>query len=260
MPESPRVGNDEFYTGYLPQAPPGIGALARRTAVALLLLAALVAGLLAALQQPFPVSYFEFGNPRSFEGVLRLAPYPQLVVTRPGQPISGPATSTYLLVAPFKFGADSELAGLEGQHVRLQGTLVYRDDQTMVELVPGSVEVQSPEPTRTAPQRSVSLGEKTLRGEIVDSKCYLGVMKPGSHKPHRACASLCIRGGIPPIFVVRSDGESAGHLLLVGADGRALGLEVLDFVAEPLEVTGEVMLVDDLWVLGAEPTSFKRLL
>jgi hypothetical protein len=28
----------------------------------------------------------------------------------------------------------------------------------------------------------------TLTGEIVDSKCYLGVMNPGQGKVHRDCA------------------------------------------------------------------------
>ena len=31
--------------------------------------------------------------------------------------------------------------------------------------------------------------------------CFLGVMKPGRSKPHRACAVRCISGGIPPFKV-----------------------------------------------------------
>ena len=40
------------------------------------------------------------------------------------------------------------------------------------------------------------LGAVTLTGEIVDSKCFLGVMNPGNLKPHKACAIRCISGGI----------------------------------------------------------------
>ena len=32
---------------------------------------------------------------------------------------------------------------------------------------------------------AVDFGEVTLAGEIVDSKCYLGVMNPGNGKVHR---------------------------------------------------------------------------
>jgi hypothetical protein len=45
------------------------------------------------------------------------------------------------------------------------------------------------------------LGAFTLVGEIVDSKCYLGIMNPGETNPHRECAALCIRGGIPPLII-----------------------------------------------------------
>jgi len=31
------------------------------------------------------------------------------------------------------------------------------------------------------------LGAATLRGEIVDSKCFLGIMKLGEKTVHRAC-------------------------------------------------------------------------
>jgi hypothetical protein len=37
-----------------------------------------------------------------------------------------------------------------------------------------------------------------LTGEIVDSKCFLRVIAPGSGKTHKECASLRLRGGIPP--------------------------------------------------------------
>ena len=108
-------------------------------------------------------------------------------------------------------------------------------------------------------------GRLTLQGEIVDSKCYLGVMKPGHHKPHRACASLCIRGGIPPLFVLYEDDGASDrplpteHLLLVGPERQALSDEVLDYVAEPLEVTGQVVQQDDVWTFEADPRTFRRL-
>jgi len=49
-----------------------------------------------------------------------------------------------------------------------------------------------------SPLPSTSLGTQTLVGEIVDSKCFLGVMNPGQLTTHRACAIRCISGGVRP--------------------------------------------------------------
>jgi hypothetical protein len=98
------------------------------------------------------------------------------------------------------------------------------------------------------------VGEVTLTGEIVDSKCYLGVMNPGRTKVHRDCAARCISGGIPPAFVTAD-----GFYLLVGGDGRSVRHEVLDWVGETIEVTGTVQRSGETLILRAEPTSFRRV-
>lgn len=245
---------DEFYVGYLPEAPPALAQRTKSVILGLFALVAVVAVALATSQRPAAVSFFEFGAPRTFEGVVDLEPYPMLRVDRPGARVP----SRYYVVALFKHGADEQLAPFAGQRVRLEGTLIHRDDQTMLELVDGTVEAIDAGPQQVSNRRV--LDTVTLRGEIVDSKCHLGVMKPGERKPHRACAELCIRGGIPPIFLLTDDNDlPVRHLMLVGNDGRALNAEVLDFIAEPLEITGRVERLDDLWVLAAEPDTFERL-
>ena len=44
-----------------------------------------------------------------------------------------------------------------------------------------------------------------VKGEIVDPKCFFGVMKPGEGKPHKDCAIRCILGGIPPVLKVTDE-------------------------------------------------------
>lgn len=255
---------DEFYIGYLADAPEGVARHVRSFVLALLVLSALSAVVLATSQRPFDVSFFEFGAPRQFTGTVILEPYPMLQVERPDAGDGG-GVSHYYVVAFGKFGGRAALEPFAGQRVTLEGTLIYRDDQTMIELVDGSV-TSIGTAVGSGPSTAEGYGRMTLRGEIVDSKCYLGVMKPGHHKPHRACASLCIRGGIPPIFVpyaedpVNGEGEApADHLLLVGPDRQALSSEVLDWVAEPVEITGQVHRMDDVWMLQADPQTFRRL-
>jgi hypothetical protein len=191
--------------------------------------------------------------------VVAEAPYPQLLVARPGAAAGElrelSEVSRYHLVAAGKHGAAEAVAGLAGRRVRLAGSLIYRDDQVMVEIVPGSVELLG---TGTPPAVGEELGQVTLVGEIVDSKCFLGVMKPGRGKPHRACASLCIRGGIPPLLRVETAAGEHADYLLVNADGGAVNHQILDWVAEPVEITGHLRRLGDLLVLAADPATYRR--
>lgn len=248
---------DEFFIGYQPQAPSGIAARSR-SFVLLALLVALGASAAALFGfKTLPKATFEFGNLRRFEGTLQLSPYPALHVSRPGVKQGVPESSRYHLVGPFKFGANSMVAEYDGQRVSLEGTLVHRDGQSMIEVLPDSIASAAGE--ALAQEGSVSLGEHALVGEIVDSKCFLGVMNPGNLKPHRACAVRCISGGIPPVLCVRDEEGRAEYLLLVGESGEALNDQVLDFVALPMEITGRVERLGDQLILRTSPDQFRVL-
>ena len=100
----------------------------------------------------------------------------------------------------------------------------------------------------------------TVTGEIVDSKCYLGVMNPGQGKVHRDCAARCLSGGIPPIFIVLRD-TTDGHeqFLLVGLDGRALGRDALrEFIAEPIQIQGELLETGSTRLLKIDPRALRH--
>ena len=164
-----------------------------------------------------------------------------------------------------KFSARGALEEADGKRARLRGKLVYRGDQVMIELLPWSVEVlgegESAGDVAAAsahPGETVEAhGEVTLVGEIVDSKCYYGVMNPGNLKPHRGCAVRCISGGIPPVLLVRSEaaGEtSVRYVLLVGPDGAPINEAILDRVAEMLIISIGALDVPD------ENPSVQRLL
>ena len=45
-----------------------------------------------------------------------------------------------------------------------------------------------------------------MAGEICDGKCETGAMRPGNGIAHRACAILCLAGGVPPVFVTAAPG------------------------------------------------------
>lgn len=245
---------NDFYVGYLPKAPTALARFVRKVIVALGLIAITAAVVLVVGQMPFANSAFEYGNLRSFEGVIVTRPFPTLLVERPGEVGQQDKYSRYQLVAPGKHGADDLIASFDGKRVRLQGELIYREGGTMVEITPGSIAVTNATPTIQETTRD--LGTATVTGEIVDSKCYLGVMNPGQGKVHRDCAARCLSGGIPPIFVT-TDGR--GQFLLVGLDGRALGRDALrEFIAEPIQIRGELLESGSTRLLKVDPGAFRH--
>lgn len=236
----------DFYVGYVPQAPQRLARWVRLVILILLVAAAALAFLLASNQRGIGPGFFEYGTVRTLEGVIEERPNPVLWVDRPGAAGTVLNLSRYLLVGAGKHGAGAAVAGLDGARVRISGTLIYRDDRTMVQLEAPPVRVQGGSPPRPALQ---SLGSVTLTGEIVDGKCYLGVMNPGNGKVHRSCAVRCISGGSPAMLVVR-DTEGRWRVMeLITRDGRGLGREVFDLVAEPVTVSGELLRAGDSYLL-----------
>jgi nitrite reductase/ring-hydroxylating ferredoxin subunit/DMSO/TMAO reductase YedYZ heme-binding membrane subunit len=220
----PPVIQDEFYVGYFPQAPPGIGRFLRRTA-SLAASGALGAGLaLGSLQGPLGGGDFEFGRERTFAGTLLESPVSMLLP---------PAGKDALILVGFGKSSIPDWArGHRGGEVRFKGSLIHRGETAMVEMNdPGSFEApggagedssaanaavihppEAPEPPA---------GVFTLTGELVDSKCWLGVMRPSTGKVHRACAVRCLSGGVPPALLVHREGEADRIVLLAGAAGRS---------------------------------------
>jgi hypothetical protein len=237
---------DDFYVGYQAHAPKGLAAfIARITAATVACV--LATGAIVILTQPrFAASKFEFGLDRAYTGVIATWPYPMLVT----------AGSRYLLVAPGKHGL-SGLARLETRNVRLRGSLIERGADRMLQVAPGSIKELEPNQPQ-AGDRPLELGAVNLTGEIVDTKCYLGVMNPGEHKVHRDCAARCISGGLPPGFIVRDAAGQTHVLLLTGRDGRPLGHAILPFVGEPVEIAGEIVRSGPALILKADPVRLRR--
>jgi hypothetical protein len=235
----------EFYVGYLPKAPSGIARKMKIVIVVLFAAATACAIGFAALQRTYSRSFFESGKKRTFEGVIETAPYPTLVSSPDA---THPDGLRYLLVADGKHGADGQVAAYVGKRVRLQGRLIYRDDQKMIALPGGSITVLSDAQQNQAAPRN--LGEFDLVGEIVDSKCYLGNMNPGNGKVHRDCAVRCLSGGIPPAFATNDFNGSPAVLLLTGPNQKRLPKEAfLNRVAQPMQIHGRVVQIGNILLL-----------
>jgi hypothetical protein len=253
-------GDDELYIGWQAAAPGGLARGIRLRVIALLAATTAVGVVLALTHAPASSARFEYGVVRSFTGRLEHVPYPTLVVTRPGMDASNAAgsTSCWLLTVFGKRGADGVTAAFDGHDVRCEGSLIHRDGVTMVELLPDTlVDLGVSAATR---MNVATAGELIrLEGEIVDAKCFLGVMKPGELKTHRACAARCISGGVPPVLLVRDAEGCATYHLLVDEAGGAVNQRVLHLVAEPIAVEGRRVQRGGLSILYADPRGYRRL-
>ena len=198
---------------------PGLSSFLFRASIALAALAVLVALALAAAQQPLGSGEYEFGVDRTLEGALRLQPVPSLWTVpeagtrRPVRP-AGRAPGRRRQARPRGRGRRARRP-----EVRLTGRWIRRAGVELFEISRG--EALGAEAGRGA--GATPLGRVRLAGEIVDSKCWLGVMKPAEGKSHKDCAIRCISGGAPAALVARDGRGGAAVLLLVGEDGRPLG-------------------------------------
>lgn len=215
---------NDFFIGYLPHMPSALGPLVKRAAVALVLLGLALALLLVAGQSPFAESTFAYGQVRQYTGRFDVWPYPMLHAPQ----------GRFLLVAPGKHGL---VLPFDQTIVTLSGTVARRGKDQLLEVIPSSVtphHAAPAEPTR-------DLGSVELAGEIVDSKCYLGVMNPGQGKVHRDCATRCISGGVPPALLVD------GRVVLLVAERRA----ILPLIGQPVQVQGRLQKRGEQFVLTA---------
>ena len=284
-----RVAPPEFYVGYLDETPPGISRFARRAVIGLLLLAAALGAGLALLLERFDEGVFEYGTVRDYEGEVLVDPHPRLLTA------DGPAAG-YLLVAVGKhgFGINEEPSPpwlpAPSRRLQLSGTLIQNPEAAMLEVhslelpeqaiggghptepdSPADLETRGAPPDRDSEDAPagvvpppgaevihVYMRADTLVGEIVDTKCYLGAMKPGRGKPHRSCASLCIRGGIPAALLVRTENGEGELVNLVDFAGRPLGRELLEWVGQPVAVSGRLRRKDDRLFLALLTTEWIR--
>jgi hypothetical protein len=256
---------EPFFIGWQPEVPPKEGRMMRKLAVLILLLAPILGAVVVFSQKPFSEAVFEFGKISRIEGILYPNPVPMLRVKN-GSGQLGPETEkSLILLGAGKFGAQKALKKLSAMYpddpgpwkVTIEGKLVYYDGKALLELSRDAASIVASQPADllSGERESISLGHAKLEGEIIDPKCFFGVMKPGEGKVHRSCAVRCISGGIPPVFRVRNAAGESQYLLLTGVSGQPIHEAVLPFVGKPVSVEGEVARLDDWLILKTDPKS-----
>jgi hypothetical protein len=255
---TPLHDRDEFFIGYDPPLPSRLSKFITRVVVAGTAAIGLGAAAIAAGHVRLDGGSFEFGRMRTTSGTIVTRPYPALVEDAAGD--SGRARPWRLLVAPGKHAADALVRGLDGVRVTLEGTGIERGGMRMIEVRPGSIARAGKASVPVAVSDAADVNQAvTLRGEIVDSKCYLGVMTPGDGRTHAACASLCLRGGIPPALLVRNRGGRSALYLLEDPKGEGLASRAARIAGEPVDMRGVIGQRGSWRILRTDPSTWTRL-
>ncbi len=247
-----------FFVGYLATPRP----LAWFLAVVTVIMAGLGigAGLAIALgQQDHGDGRFAWDmGYQELSGVIQLRPYPVLRL-----PASGDKPArTIALSGQGKRGQMREADALDGRKIDIGGVFILRDGVEMLQVGGRVKPAPAKDPARLAdfePAADVPLGRRTLRGEIVDSKCYLGAMRPGRGKVHMNCAALCVMGGIPPMFVVYREDGPPDVLLLAGPDGGPVPDALLEWISIYVLLQGNILKRDNKMIFQIDPSSLKVL-
>jgi hypothetical protein len=252
------MSDNDFYIGWMATSPGSFSHFIKKYLIVVIIVVVALGVMLALLQKKFATGTFEFGKLTQIKGVYLNTPIPVIKVVN-GKNIWGQFSYiTIPLVGYGKHGADGIISEIEKEkavvldkkEVTLKGTLLYNDGKTILQIDKNDhpvISIGEMAPKELLPELE-DLGIRKVKGEIVDPKCYFGVMKPGEGKPHRDCAIRCILGGIPPVFHVQDKNGESNYYLIVGPHGEKMNEVVRDYVAEPTEINARLVKYDD-WIV-----------
>ncbi len=248
-------GKKEFFVPYIEGS---LGSKTKKT-IKLFVIIALLSTIISAVvfsfsQNKFKNSTFELTEVSEIKGVFHRDPYPMLRVNL--------GENNYKNILLLGFGKSSanpylnklqeKEKSLDGKTLAIKGNLIYYNGKTLLQIT-SEEEVNLVDATIVeTPLKEMIAPTKKLHGEIIDPKCYFGVMKPGKGKIHRSCAVRCISGGIPPVLVVNDENNFSTYYLITDKDGNAIHKEILPFIGKPSEISGVVEKMGDWLFLKVE--------
>lgn len=235
---------DDFFIGWAGRLPHAHRALIPLAAVCFIAAFALLPLAFArATDDPGGGDFDWAAGEQTVTGTLTAHPYPTLWLAPDA---AHPAGHTLLLSGLGKSGPDLP-PNSDGRRVQATGLMLKRGPLDMLQV---DGEPKLLDGAATAPP-STPLGRWRISGEICDGKCNTGAMRPGRGLAHRACADLCVIGGIPPVLVSTGPVEGSEFFLLGNSADTALPDRARDLMALPVTLEGTVERRGDLLILRA---------
>ncbi len=260
-----KIDNKEraFYIGYLGTAPEAVATVIRRTVMIIGTVVMALCVTLVIKQKTFSSNTFNYGELTTVEGYLSTSPVPHLRLPIGKDSTGAEQYQKILLVGFGKHGAQDWITRLKQIHgalppgkVAVAGNLIYGEGKTWMQVDDiQCVKVIDTVPAAPEPGLIV-LRNIDVSGEIVDPKCYFGVMKPGESKVHRSCAARCIAGGIPPVFH-GDDGEF--YLLTMDEQPAVMFESIAPVIGQKISLTAEENRSDDWKVLKVNRANLSRV-
>jgi len=244
--------NDEFYVSYIEGS---LGTKTKKTlkrfAITSVLLIVVFSLVFSFSQKPFKNSTFELTSTTKITGTFHENPYPMLRVE-----VADNTFKNILLLGfgkssanPFLEKLQNKVNDLNGKTVSIEGNLIYYNGKTLLQITDDEkIILENNTSTTKLPQKN-EISEITLEGEIIDPKCYFGVMKPGNGKIHRSCAVRCISGGIPPVLATTDKNNITKYFLITDDNGKAIHEDILPFIGKPSKLKGVVEQLEDWYFL-----------
>ncbi len=243
--------NDEFYVSYIEGS---LGPKTKKTlkrfayfSIGFVLIAAII---FSFSQKKFKNSSFELTSTTKIVGTFHENPYPMLRVQ-----VEKNTFKNILLLGfgkssanPFLETIRSTSPNLNGKTLTIEGNLIYYNGKTLLQITDAEkIILSNGNSINSVPTKS-TISSITLQGEIIDPKCYFGVMKPGKGKIHRSCAIRCISGGIPPVLATTDNNNIAKYFLITDLQGKPIHKNILPYIGKPSQITGIVQKMED-WSL-----------
>lgn len=253
---------DDFYIGYVDEVPSKIKKSTKRFVVIALGLLLGTAAIFAFTQNTFKNSSFELTTNTKITGIYHEMPYPMLKVQT-----SEDSYKNIVLLGFGKSGANpflkkirEEIPQISGMKMSIEGNLIYFNGKTLLQITDDQkITVDEKAGRGALPSLKRIAQNMEFQGEIIDPKCYFGVMKPGNGKIHRSCAVRCISGGIPPVLATTDGNNMAEYYLLTDTKGQPINESVLPYVGKPSLISGTVVQLEDWYQLRIDISKIKEL-
>ncbi len=231
----------DFYIGWS-GASKGSKRFTSRFFYSFLVMMFLLVTLFVWLERPFSNAMFDYGNQIELEGYLLEEPVISIRIQQSDD------FEILPLVGYGKMGPHAALENLLGSgnyHVKVRGTLISHKGKRFFELTDGKSSVLSFKASTEMNHEPKVLGSMEITGEIMDPKCFFGVMKPGHGKVHRSCAIRCISGQIPPVLAIRNGDEFEDFYFLTNMEGMISKEDLLGYVGKKITINGVASEIDN---------------
>lgn len=253
---------DDFYVGYLDEVAPDTKKLLKRFVIVAIIALLGVATVFALTQNKDKNSAFDFDTTTKITGVYHEMPYPMLKIQT-----SENSFKNILLLGfgksnanPFLAKIRTEVSQLSGSTLSIEGNLIYYNGKTLLQISDEEkITLVEKSNSSNLPEITTVVANMELEGEVIDPKCYFGVMKPGRGKIHRSCAVLCISGGIPPVLATTDENNISEYYLITDTNGNPIHKDILPYIGKPSLLTGTIVQLEDWYQLQLNVDHIKDL-